>query len=110
MERIYSGHLKTSLEMHGFQIFLMQLPKEKGDFYLELLDAPSVSAAWTGSTLSARVEGGHGDDDTLLKTAARKVSGDCDWFEVTLNTICICHVYQGSSWASYYISKCLCME
>ncbi|XP_026733203.1 triokinase/FMN cyclase-like [Trichoplusia ni] len=74
VERIYSGHLKTSLEMHGFQIFLMQLPKEKEDFWLELLDAPSVSAAWTGSTLSARVEGGHGDDDTLLKTAARKTA------------------------------------
>ncbi|KAJ8721228.1 hypothetical protein PYW07_002003 [Mythimna separata] len=72
VERIFSGHFKTSLEMQGFQICLLQLPKAKGDFWLELLDAPTGGSAWTGGQLSVRSEGEHVDDDTLLQADGRK--------------------------------------
>lgn len=75
VERIYSGHFKTSLEMQGFQICLVNLNKEKGDLWLELLDAPTVASAWSGGLLSGRIEEDeeHGDDDTLLQAGGRKV-------------------------------------
>ncbi|KAI8422810.1 hypothetical protein MSG28_006555 [Choristoneura fumiferana] len=72
VERIFSGHLKTSLEMHGFQICLLHLNKEHGDLWLELLDAPTAAVGWTGGEASVRREGGHIDDDTLLQSDARK--------------------------------------
>ncbi|CAH1646437.1 unnamed protein product [Spodoptera littoralis] len=74
VERIFSGHFKTSLEMQGFQICLLNLNKEKGDLWLELLDAPTAASAWSGGLLSVRSEGeeGHGDDDTLLQAGGRK--------------------------------------
>ncbi|CAH0581613.1 unnamed protein product [Chrysodeixis includens] len=76
VERIFTGHLKTSLEMHGFQICLLQLPAERGDVWLQLLDAPAEAAAWTGCAMSVGKTGGHGDDDTLLQThAIRTASG-----------------------------------
>lgn len=59
--------------MHGFQICLLHLNKKLGDFWLELLDAPTEALGWTGGVLSARGEGGIGDDDSLLKTHTRKV-------------------------------------
>ncbi|XP_073949880.1 triokinase/FMN cyclase-like [Choristoneura fumiferana] len=74
VERIFSGHLKTSLEMHGFQICLLHLNKEHGDLWLELLDAPTAAVGWTGGEASVRREGGHIDDDTLLQSDARKAA------------------------------------
>ena len=73
VERIFSGHFKTSLEMQGFQICLLNLPKDKGDLWLELMDAPTGGSAWTGGELSVRSEGQHVDDDTLLQADGRKV-------------------------------------
>ncbi|KAH9639964.1 hypothetical protein HF086_008059 [Spodoptera exigua] len=72
VERIFSGHFKTSLEMQGFQICLLHLNKEKGDFWLELLDAPTAASAWSGGQLSLRSEEEHVDDDTLLQAGRRK--------------------------------------
>ncbi|CAH0702196.1 unnamed protein product [Spodoptera exigua] len=72
VERIFSGHFKTSLEMQGFQICLLHLNKEKGDFWLELLDAPTAASAWSGGQLSLRSEEEHVDDETLLQAGRRK--------------------------------------
>ncbi|XP_037870500.1 triokinase/FMN cyclase isoform X1 [Bombyx mori] len=74
VERVYAGHLKTSLEMHGFQICLLLLNKEHGDLFLELLDAPTSAAAWTGGEISVRSDGGHVDDESLLKGDVRKAA------------------------------------
>ncbi|XP_075974445.1 triokinase/FMN cyclase-like [Anticarsia gemmatalis] len=74
LERTYSGHLKSSLEMHGFQICLLHLNKKDGDYWLELLDAPSSSGSWPGSPLSVRSEEPHVDDDTLLQSDGRKAA------------------------------------
>ncbi|XP_068632431.1 triokinase/FMN cyclase-like [Battus philenor] len=68
VERIFAGHLKTSLEMHGFQICLLHLTKEHGDLWLELLDSPTEALGWTGGLASKREEDDHGDDDSLLQT------------------------------------------
>ncbi|XP_045447778.1 triokinase/FMN cyclase-like [Melitaea cinxia] len=72
LERIYSGHYKTSLEMHGFQICLLRLPEENKKLFLELLDAPTEVGVWSGGVLSKRREGEHVDDDTLLQSVKRK--------------------------------------
>ncbi|KAG6451910.1 hypothetical protein O3G_MSEX007381 [Manduca sexta] len=72
VERLYSGHLKTSLEMHGFQICLLHLNKANGDLWLELLDAPTAAAGWTGGEASVRSEGEHVDDDSLLQSHVQK--------------------------------------
>ncbi|KAJ0175842.1 hypothetical protein K1T71_009001 [Dendrolimus kikuchii] len=73
VERIYSGHLKTSLEMHGFQICLLHLNKEHGDLWLELLDDPTDAAGWTGSETSKRGDDDmHADDETTIQTDTRK--------------------------------------
>ena len=79
MERLYSGHLKTSLEMHGFQISLLHLNKQNGDIWLELLDEPTDAVAWTGSAMSVRDDGDGDDvddehDDALLQSDEKKVS------------------------------------
>ncbi|XP_039751128.1 triokinase/FMN cyclase-like [Pararge aegeria] len=75
MERMISGHLKTSLEMQGFQICLLHLNKEHGDLWLKLLDAPTEAIGWTGGVMSVK-EGDeeHGDDDTLLQGDGRKTA------------------------------------
>lgn len=73
MERLYSGHFKTSLEMHGFQICILHLNQEMGELWLELLDAPTGSAGWTGNDMSVRNDEQHVDDDTLLQSDGRKV-------------------------------------
>ncbi|CAB3235236.1 unnamed protein product [Arctia plantaginis] len=74
LERIYSGHIKSSLEMHGFQICLLHLNKENGDYWLELIDAPTDSGAWSVGPLSVRSDEPHVDDDTLLTTHGRKTA------------------------------------
>ncbi|XP_049868340.1 triokinase/FMN cyclase-like [Pectinophora gossypiella] len=74
VERIFSGHMKTSLEMHGFQICLLHLNKQHGDLWLELLDAPTNAVGWCGGAQSVKTEGGHGDDETLLQTHSRKLT------------------------------------
>ncbi|CAH2108643.1 unnamed protein product [Euphydryas editha] len=74
LERIYSGHFKTSLEMHGFQICLLHLTEEHQKLFLELLDAPTGAGAWSGGELSTGGEGEHGDDDTLLRDVKRKAA------------------------------------
>ncbi|XP_063359561.1 triokinase/FMN cyclase-like [Cydia amplana] len=74
VERIYSGHLKTSLEMHGFQICLLHLNQTRGDLWLELLDAPTAAVGWVGGAASRRCDEPHGDDDTLLQSDARKAA------------------------------------
>ncbi|XP_034827112.1 triokinase/FMN cyclase-like [Maniola hyperantus] len=74
-ERMISGHLKTSLEMQGFQICLMHLNKEHGDLWLQLLDAPTEAIGWTGGVMSVKEGSGtHGDDDTLLQVHGRKTA------------------------------------
>ncbi|CAH0714657.1 unnamed protein product, partial [Brenthis ino] len=74
MERLFSGHLKTSLEMHGFQICLLHLNKENGDLWLDLIDAPTEAVGWTGGVMSVRGDddGQDGDDDTLLQEDEKK--------------------------------------
>ncbi|XP_013181565.1 PREDICTED: bifunctional ATP-dependent dihydroxyacetone kinase/FAD-AMP lyase (cyclizing)-like [Papilio xuthus] len=74
VERIFSGHLKTSLEMHGFQICVLHLNREHGDLWLELLDFPTDAAGWTGGVASQRGEVDHGDDLTLLQADGRKMT------------------------------------
>lgn len=76
MERLYSGHLKTSLEMHGFQISLLHLNKQHGDLWLQLLDAPTDSVGWTGGVMTVRDGDGDGDgedDESLLQSDVKKV-------------------------------------
>ncbi|CAG9579068.1 unnamed protein product [Danaus chrysippus] len=73
MERLYSGHLKTSLEMQGFQICLLNLSHDDGDFWLELLDAPTTSAVWPGGPLSRGEPGPHEDDDSLVESRDDKM-------------------------------------
>ncbi|KAL0831613.1 hypothetical protein ABMA28_002391 [Loxostege sticticalis] len=72
LERIYSGHMKSSLEMHGFQICLLHLNAKSGDTWLELLDAPTDAPCWPGGEASVRRDGGIGDDESLLQTDERK--------------------------------------
>ncbi|GBP44177.1 hypothetical protein EVAR_31621_1 [Eumeta japonica] len=52
LERIYSGHLMTSLEMHGVQICVLHLNSEHGDNWLQLLDAKTNAPGWPGGELS----------------------------------------------------------
>lgn len=73
MERLYSGHLKTSLEMQGFQICLLNLSHRDGDFWLELLDAPTTAAVWSGGPMSQGEHGPHEDDDRLVESRDDKV-------------------------------------
>ncbi|XP_045768237.1 triokinase/FMN cyclase-like [Maniola jurtina] len=74
-ERMISGHLKTSLEMQGFQICLLHLNKEHGDLWLQLLDAPTEAIGWTGGVMSVKHgDGSHGDDDTLLQVHGTKTA------------------------------------
>lgn len=73
VERMYSGHLKTSLEMHGFQICVLHLTKENGDLWLELLDLPTDAIGWTGGEMSVRADDDHEDDETLLQSDGLKV-------------------------------------
>ncbi|CAK1600597.1 unnamed protein product [Parnassius mnemosyne] len=73
VERIFAGHLKTSLEMHGFQICVLHLNKEQGDFWLELLDAPTDALGWTGGEASKRGHDSHGDDESLMQTDEREI-------------------------------------
>ncbi|XP_050347304.1 triokinase/FMN cyclase-like [Nymphalis io] len=73
MERIYSGHFKTSLEMHGFQICLLDLSGEHGDSWLRLLDAPTGAGTWTGSDLSVGGPGGLAEEDDLPRAGEGKI-------------------------------------
>ncbi|OWR50180.1 putative dihydroxyacetone kinase 2 [Danaus plexippus plexippus] len=73
MERLYSGHLKTSLEMQGFQICLLNLSHRDGDFWLELLDAPTTAAVWSGGPMSRGEHGPHEDDDSLVESRDDKM-------------------------------------
>lgn len=73
VERIFSGPLKTSLEMHGFQLCLFHLNKQYGDLWLELLDDSTGAAGWIGGEASKKVDGEHLDDETLLQSDGRKV-------------------------------------
>ncbi|XP_048480613.1 triokinase/FMN cyclase isoform X1 [Plutella xylostella] len=71
--RTYAGHMKTSLEMHGFQICLLRLPADRRENWLRLLDHPTEALGWAGSQLSvADGEDNVGDDDGLLKSSERK--------------------------------------
>ncbi|XP_047530056.1 triokinase/FMN cyclase-like [Vanessa atalanta] len=74
MERLYSGHFKTSLEMHGFQICLLDLSEERGDSWLRLLDAPSGAGAWSGCDLSVGGPGGLAEDDDLPQAGEGKIT------------------------------------
>ncbi|CAH2077094.1 unnamed protein product, partial [Iphiclides podalirius] len=74
VERVFAGHLKTSLEMHAFQICVLHLNKTHGDMWLELLDAPTGALGWTGGEASKRGEDVHGDDETLLQTDGLKLT------------------------------------
>lgn len=65
--------MKSSLEMHGFQICLLHLNAKSGDTWLELLDAPTDAPCWPGGEASIRRDGGIGDDESLLQTDERKV-------------------------------------
>ncbi|CAK1540769.1 unnamed protein product [Leptosia nina] len=66
-ERIFCGHLKTSLEMQGFQICLLHLNDVHGKLWLELLDLPTDALGWTGGIMTIRPEkeGEHSDDVDL---------------------------------------------
>ncbi|XP_072938556.1 triokinase/FMN cyclase-like [Epargyreus clarus] len=78
LERIYAGHLKASLEMHGFQICLLHLNSQYGDLWLDFLDDPTDCPGWAGSNLSIRSKDdeSHEDDETVLHTDGRKaISG-----------------------------------
>ncbi|KAL4710638.1 hypothetical protein ACJJTC_003274 [Scirpophaga incertulas] len=72
LERIYSGHMKSSLEMHGFQICLLHLDQRHGEAWLRLLDAPTAAPGWPGGVASIRRQGGIGDDDSLTHTEETK--------------------------------------
>lgn len=85
LERLYSGHFKTSLEMHGFQICILHLNQDMGDLWLELLDAPTGAASWTGSEMSARNDEKHVDDETDLQFDGKKVTNNK--IAVTTSTI-----------------------
>lgn len=78
VERIYSGHLKTSLEMHGYQICVFHLNKVDGEYWLRLLDAPTDAYAWPGTQLSVlnNDENNIGDDEEIVKriSSRREVS------------------------------------
>ncbi|XP_028179387.1 triokinase/FMN cyclase-like isoform X2 [Ostrinia furnacalis] len=78
LERIYSGHMKSSLEMHGFQICLLHLPEDKADVWLGYLDAPTNAPAWPGGEASVG-NGGSGTDvvltQKLLTDEKMKASG-----------------------------------
>lgn len=52
VERIYAGHLKSSLEMHGFQICVLRLVEAHADYWLKLLDASTDAPGWPGTLLS----------------------------------------------------------
>ncbi|XP_041988500.1 triokinase/FMN cyclase-like isoform X2 [Aricia agestis] len=77
-ERIYSGHLKTSLEMQGFQICLLHLTKDFGDLWLQLLDAPTDAIGWTGGVMSIRDETLKEDEESLLENVGKKDIFGCE--------------------------------
>lgn len=82
MERIYSGHLKTSLEMHGFQICLLHLNPKHGDLWLRFLDAETEVTGWVGSAISIGTgESNIGDDEGVLKSSTKKVSAFCFYYQ-----------------------------
>ncbi|CAG4949498.1 unnamed protein product [Colias eurytheme] len=62
VERIFSGHLKTSLDMQGFQICLLHLNDKNGDLWLELIDFPTNALGWVGGAMSVG-DGGDGDGE-----------------------------------------------
>ncbi|VVD05080.1 unnamed protein product [Leptidea sinapis] len=76
LERMYSGALKTSLEMQGFQICLLHLNDVNGNLWLELLDAPTESIGWTGGSMSVPKKTTNqitdDDDDLSLQNTGRK--------------------------------------
>ncbi|XP_053612322.1 triokinase/FMN cyclase-like [Plodia interpunctella] len=73
-ERIFAGHMKTSLEMHGLHVSVIKLSRENGDFWLELLDGSTDAPGWTGTRLSVWEDGQVGDDDDVLDNYTRKAS------------------------------------
>lgn len=74
LERLYSGHFKTSLEMHGFQICVLHLNDKDGDMWLGLIDSPTLASGWTPYEYSVKHDGDHFDEDTLLQGDGRKIT------------------------------------
>ncbi|CAH0750497.1 unnamed protein product [Diatraea saccharalis] len=74
LERIYSGHMKSSLEMHGFQICLLHLSAEHGEGWLRLLDTTTLVPSWPAYPLPDcdDAEGSIGDDDDLTQHSDAK--------------------------------------
>ncbi|XP_038215066.1 triokinase/FMN cyclase-like [Zerene cesonia] len=80
LERIFSGHLKTSLDMQGFQICLLHLNDTHGDLWLELIDLPTDALGWVGGAMSVgegELEDGDDEDDEdgTLNDGKKKPSG-----------------------------------
>lgn len=68
VERMYAGHLKSSLEMHGFQICLLNLNRKHGDYWLKLLDEATDAPGWPGTALSVNDDPGNvGEDEDVVK-------------------------------------------
>lgn len=61
--------MKTSLEMHGYQICVFHLNKVDGEHWLRLLDASTDAYAWPGTQLSVlnNEENNIGDDEEIVK-------------------------------------------
>ncbi|XP_052755074.1 triokinase/FMN cyclase-like [Galleria mellonella] len=74
LERLYSGHMKSSLEMHGFNISVLHLNKEQGDFWLGLLDDPTTAPGWPAGVLSVGDHDNIRDDETVLQSFTRKAA------------------------------------
>ncbi|XP_059055515.1 triokinase/FMN cyclase-like [Achroia grisella] len=74
LERLYSGHMKSSLEMHGFNISVLHLTKENGDFWLGLLDAPTTAPGWPAGEFSVGHHDNIGDDENVLQSFTRKAT------------------------------------
>ncbi|KAM3963674.1 triokinase/FMN cyclase [Aphomia sociella] len=74
LERLYVGHMKSSLEMHGFNISILHLSKENGNFWLELLDAPTTAPGWPAGDLSVGDHNNIEDDLTVQHSFSRKES------------------------------------
>ncbi|CAH0406787.1 unnamed protein product [Chilo suppressalis] len=74
LERLYSGHMKSSLEMHGFQICLLHLAPEHAAGWLRLLDTDTSALAWPAPA-PVRAGGGVGDyEDATVQTSDEKVA------------------------------------
>ncbi|GLH07414.1 Bifunctional ATP-dependent dihydroxyacetone kinase/FAD-AMP lyase (Cyclizing), partial [Gryllus bimaculatus] len=54
VERLYAGHLMTSLEMAGVQLSVLRLPDEEAEAaaWLAALDEPTDAGAWPGCPLA----------------------------------------------------------